>query len=121
MSGDAQSGGFACSAVDGVTVVTTPVEIEMANFADFTRVLGEAGSLSGTVIVDMSDNEYCDSSGISALVMAYKAALADGGEVRLVMGSPAVRRVFKVTGADRVFRIFDSVPDAIAAVPAEAG
>ena len=68
-------------------------------------------------VVDMTATEFCGSSGISVLVWAHKRARAGGGELRLVMGSHAVYRVFKVTGVDRALRIFTSLPEAVAASP----
>jgi anti-anti-sigma regulatory factor len=53
-------------------------------------------------------------AGFWAIVMGREAQTG-GGELRLVMDGTATRRIFKVTGADKRFRIFDSVPDAILA------
>ena len=109
---------FLVRSVEGVAVVTPPAEIDLANAGALREALAAAGRDHVVVVVDLAANEFCDSTGISALVMARKQARAAGGEVRLVLGSPAVRRVFKVTGVDQMFRIFDSLPDAVAAAPA---
>jgi len=46
-----------------------------------------------------------------------KRAQADGGELRLVVRAPSVLRVFAVTGVDKVFRMFASLPEAVAGTP----
>lgn len=109
---------FLVRSAEGVAVVTPPAEIDLANAGALREALAAAGRDHVVVVVDLAANEFCDSTGISALVMARKQARAAGGEVRLVLGSPAVRRVFKVTGVDQMFRIFDSLPEAVAAAPA---
>jgi anti-anti-sigma factor len=103
----------------GLPVVTSPAEIDIANCQRLLKALLSAIDEHTTVIVDMSATVFCDSSGIAALVVGMKRSRACGGEVRLVLEEPAVRRVFKVTGADRIFRIFGDVAEAVAARPPE--
>jgi anti-anti-sigma factor len=109
--------GFSIRSLDDLSVVSAPAEITIQNSQQLRQALAAAGSRHPIVVVDMTANEFCDSSGISELVMAQKRARAGSGEVRLVMGASAVRRIFKVTGADSVFRIFEGMPDAVAAEP----
>jgi len=58
-------------------VVTLPAEIDMAN-ADRVGADLEAAFGSGVcvVVADMSGTRFCDTSGIHALVMAYKRGQA---------------------------------------------
>jgi anti-sigma B factor antagonist len=109
--------GFQVMAVDGVAVVIAPAEIDVANAGALRDAITSAGTSRAAIVVDMTATEFCDSSGLSVLVWAHKRARADGGELRLVMGSPAVYRVFKVTAVDRVLRIFTGLPEAVAASP----
>jgi anti-sigma B factor antagonist len=104
--------------MDGLAVVTPPTEITIQNTEQLREALAAAGEDHTVIVVDMTANEFCDSSGISELVMAQKRARAATGEVRLVMTDPAVRRIFKVTDVDGIFRIFDSLDNAVAADPA---
>jgi anti-sigma B factor antagonist len=101
----------------GLPVVTLPADVNISNAKRLRDALMTASGDHATVIVDMSATEFCDSTGISVLVMAMKRARANGGELRLVMGGPAVRRIFKVTGVDGVFRIFDTLREAAVAEP----
>lgn len=105
--------GFAVQSADGAAVVTPPAEIDETNARQLQDALASAATRHVTVVVDLTANEFCDSAAISVLVMALKRARAGGGEVRLVMGQPAVRRIFKVTGVDKLFPLFDSVADAL--------
>ena len=120
VNGDVPGQGFRLLSVDGVPVVTPPPEITLENAEQLGDALAAASARSATIAVDMTDNEFCDSSGISELMMAFKRARARGGEVRLVMNKASVRRIFKVTGVDGIFRIFATVPEAAAAAVAPA-
>jgi anti-anti-sigma factor len=84
--------------VGGLPVVEVPVEIDFRN-AEHVRdavvsLIGEHSVLA----LDLRGNEYCDSSGMAALVQAGRCAQRSGGGVRLVMHHAARRQIFKVTG-----------------------
>lgn len=56
----------------------------------------------------------CASAGIGALARAHKRALAEGGEVRLLMPtSTAVLSIFAVTGIDRLLPNFTGLDEAL--------
>ena len=109
--------GFGISTLDGLSVVTPAAEITIQNAGQLREALAAVSRDYAIIIVDMTANDFCDSSGISELVMAQKRAREANGEVRLVMSGPVVRRIFKVTGVDGIFRIFGSLEDAVAAEP----
>jgi anti-sigma B factor antagonist len=117
MTGPAPERDFAITVLDGLSVVTPPVEITIQNARQLAEALAAASGGHAVVVVDMTTNEFCDSSGISVLVMAQKRAREAMGEVRLVMSGSAVRRIFKVTGVDGIFRTFGSLASAVAAGP----
>jgi anti-sigma B factor antagonist len=102
----------------GVPVVAAPGEIDIAN-ADGLRsaLLEAAGHGSATVVVDMTGTQFCDTAGIHVLVAAHKRALSSGGQLRLVIDSPHVLRIFAITGIDRVIPLFDRLGEAIAPAP----
>ena len=61
------------------------------------------------LVVDLSDVEFCDSSGLSALLIADRQMRQHGGEVRLVGVHKKVLSLLKISQLDKVFQIFDSV------------
>jgi anti-sigma B factor antagonist len=107
--------------VRGVPVVAAPEEID-ASDADGLRIalLGSAAHGHATFVVDMSRTRFCDSAGLNVLVRAHKRALAEGGELRLVIPCPTVLRVFAVTGVDQMIPHFASLDEALAQEPAVA-
>ena len=70
-----------------------------------------------TLIVDLSDVQYCDSAGLSALLLAQRQMSVNGGDVRLVGLNPDVLALLRVTQLDRVFAVFDTVDAALDAEP----
>jgi anti-sigma B factor antagonist len=108
--------GFPVEIVAGVPVVTTREEIDVTNAARLRAVLLEAAADSrGTLVVDMSRTEFCDTSGIHALVSAHKRAQAEGSEVLLVINTVTILRIFALTRLDQVIPHFESLEDALGA------
>jgi anti-sigma B factor antagonist len=106
--------------VRGVPVVTAPAEIDATNAGRLRAMLAERAMRGHTtVIVDLTGTEFCDSAGLTVLVRAHKQALADRGELRLVLpASGNVVRIFAMTGLDGVIPHFTSLGQALAQVPA---
>jgi anti-sigma B factor antagonist len=61
------------------------------------------------VILDLSRLDFVDSTGLGVFVGALRRIRAEGGELRLAGATPSIRRVFGVTGLDRVFDLFPTV------------
>src|SRR5438132_13951524 len=71
-----------------------------------------------TLIVDLSDVKQIDSAGISALLLAQRQMKIHTGEVRLVGVREDVLSMLRLTQLDRLFPIFSTVEEALAAVSA---
>ena len=110
---------FPVEVVQGVPVVAAPEEIDITN-AEALRsaLITAAADGHGTLVVDMTQTRFCDSSGLHALIAAHKRAGAAGREVLLVIPSTAVLRVFALTGMDRMIPSFTSLAEALALTPA---
>ncbi len=71
----------------------------------------------GSVVADLREVTFIDSSGLGALVQAHRAALER--ETRLVVvGSSPVLRLLQVTGLDAVLETYDRLDAAEAAIAA---
>jgi anti-sigma B factor antagonist len=107
---------FPVAVRDGLAVVTTPDEIDIGN-AGLLReaLLAAAAARVPIVIVDMSGTEFCDSTGLSVLVRALRQSAQDGGELRLVLGGSSLRRILTVTGVAGMFRLYDTLGQALEA------
>lgn len=95
-------------------IVALPAEVDITNAAQAGDDLGAALSSGATVVIaDMTPTDFCDSSGIRHLLIANDHAVASNAELRLVITSPAVLRVLRVTGVDRMLRIYPSLQAAL--------
>jgi anti-sigma B factor antagonist len=106
---------FPVEVAGGVPVLATPEEIDITN-AEALRsaLLTAAADGPGTLVVDMTRTQFCDSSGLHTLIAAHKRARAEGREVLLVIPSTAVLRVFALTAVDRMIPNFTSLAEALA-------
>lgn len=86
-------------------------------FKDVFRTLTAGG---GDVILDLSDVEFLDSSGLGAIVAVYKA-LGEGRTMALAGLQPPVEKVMILTRMNAVFAIFPTRDSALlAAAPTAA-
>lgn len=61
-----------------------------------------------TLVIDLHDVEFCDSSGLSALLIAERKMKEHGGKVRLVGANQKVVSLLKISMLDRLFEIKNS-------------
>jgi anti-sigma B factor antagonist len=105
---------FSVQVVDGLAVVTTPDEIDVANAARFREAMLTAAEVGGAVVVvDMSATEFCDSTGLNVLVRAHHASEESGTAIRLVIRATALQRILTLTGVGRMFGTYDSLAAAL--------
>ena len=74
-----------------------------------------------SVVVDMTDTSFIDSTTLGVLVSGLKRLRPNGGRLALVISDRNIRKVFDITGLDRVFPIYDEQPEALAAVVPASG
>ncbi len=111
---------FPFEVVSGVPVVTAPEEIDITNAPGLRSALLEAAAHGhGTLVVDMTRTQFCDSSGVHTLLAAQKRAQGEGGELLLVISAAPVLRVFAITGVDRMIPNFTSLDQALAQTSAD--
>jgi anti-sigma B factor antagonist len=67
------------------------------------------------LIVDMEGVEFLDSTGLGVLVGGLKRVRAHDGWIDLVSTQGRILRIFRITGLNKVFSIYDSVAQAVAA------
>lgn len=103
-----------CSEVDNALVVTVKDRrIDAAVAVRFKDNMMELTSHpSKRVILDMSNVEFLDSSGLGAVVGSMKQ-LGRERKLELAALTPAVEKVFRITRMDRVFDIFADVETAL--------
>jgi anti-sigma B factor antagonist len=61
------------------------------------------------LIVDLTEVSFLDSTALGVLVGAMKRQREAGGAMSIVTTGTRIRRLFEITGLDRVFTLYDSV------------
>ena len=79
---------------------------------EFTMLLKVEGAQK--FIIDLSQVESCDSSGLSSILVANRILNLSGGEMRLAAPSEKVYSLIKITQLERVLRVCNSVDEAVA-------
>ena len=69
------------------------------------------------LIVNLDGVDYISSSGLKALVTAWRLARDNGGDVLLTNLRNRIKEIFNMIGFDMMFNIYDSPSDAIDADP----
>ncbi len=100
----------------GCTVIEVGGEIDVYTAPKLReRLVSLVEEGSYQLIVDMESVEFLDSTGLGVLVGGLKRVRAHEGWIDLVCTQSRILRIFRITGLNRVFSIYDTVPDALAA------
>jgi anti-anti-sigma factor len=92
---------FAVEAVEeagGVQTLRPAGELDIGTAQKLERALLEGREPGDRVVLDLADLEFIDSTGLRVIVRAAEAARRAGWDLTLRQGTPAVRRVFEISG-----------------------
>lgn len=102
---------------DDVPVIELNGEVDAYTSSRFREVMLDIIDNAGAnLIVSMIEVEYIDSSGLGALVGGLKRVSERNGKIVIVCDNPQVKKVFEITGLEKVFPIFDNEEQAANAV-----
>ena len=106
----------------GVRLLEVHGELDLSTAAQLEEPLDDAiQDTDATVLVDLGDCQFIDSTGIALIVRAWQridTAAGNGGEGSLVLScqNEQVRRVLEVTGLEHSLRVFETRDEALAAL-----
>jgi anti-anti-sigma factor len=86
---------------DGVVVVKPIGELDMVSAPQLRDILRELRQQKASVVIDLSELTFLDSTGLRLIWDADAAAREDGLDLTLTPGNPDVMRVFELTGLNR--------------------
>ena len=100
-------------------VIEVAGDLDMASAPQLRdRLLEVVEAGAGAVVVDLTQVGFVDSSGLGALVLAYKSLREREGWMGLAGVRQPVRKLFSITSVDRVIPLFETVREAEEASPA---
>ena len=95
---------------NNVTRVALRGQLDMATVPEFTKVMTACErEPSSTIMVDLRNVTFMDSTGLHAFLQARDRARGNGHQLRFVGASSSVRRVFEVTGMESVLEEHEAV------------
>lgn len=83
-------------------------------------VLAAIAESPAVVVVDLTEVGYIDSVGLGTLVVSLKHAIEQRAKLRLVVTSPQIEKVLKITGLLGVFEVFSDSQSALGLADAAA-
>lgn len=99
--------------VDDVTVVKLPGDrLDTTNTQDFTGEIAPILEKNCKLVLDASQLEFVDSSGLGAFLFCLKRANAGGGDLKVCGLTKQVRVVFEVVRFHRIIEIYNTVEEA---------
>ena len=95
---------------DGRTIVLAEGDIGLATAGILREALASALENPVSVVVDVGDVGFIDSSGLNALVWGHQQAQNSGGSLRLRSPSPMLCRLLEITALDSILLIDSGHP-----------
>ena len=94
-------------------VVTVHGEVDLSTSPQLRDCLAGLIEQQPSIVVDLDDVGFIDSTGIGVLVGGVKRARSNGGELALVCNQRRILKVLEITGLTQVFSVYESVDDAL--------
>jgi anti-sigma B factor antagonist len=102
-------------AANGYTVLEISGEIDVYTAPELRdelqRLLGEGVT---HIVVDLTRVEFLDSTGLGVLAGVHRRLRGSDGSLRLVLNHERLLKIFRITGLDSVFEIYETVDAATA-------
>ena len=93
-------------------VITVSGEVDLATSPDLdAAIIAGLDSGAGSLVVDLIDVSFMDSSGLGVIVRGLKRCREADKDLDLVITNERVLKVFGITGLDQVIPIRDSLED----------
>jgi anti-sigma B factor antagonist len=100
-----------------VVIVKLPRRLDTSAVPHYRlSILGEISKRATRLVLDASQTQFIDSSGLALLVASYKAMAENGGKLALAALQENAREIFSLTRMDIIFLIYPTVQEATAAL-----
>lgn len=103
------------TSAEGRTVVTVRGELDMAEAENLWARIEPLIKPGTVVVLDASGLTFMDSVGLRVVLQARSVASLETASFRLADPQPAIQRVLKLAGVDRLVETFPTVEAALSA------
>jgi anti-sigma B factor antagonist len=91
-------------------VITVSGELDFGTSSGFHAALHPLAQAGRTLILDLAELVFCDSTGLGALVRLHKLSETSGGELSLARLRPQIDSAIRLTMLHRLLHIIPEVP-----------
>jgi anti-sigma B factor antagonist len=100
--------------IEDIEVFELTGSLDIATSPTVRAALTSASERGGhQLIVDLTQVDFLDSTGLGALIGGQRRAREFGGEVRLVAKEGQILRLLRITGLLKVFSVYPTLEDAV--------
>jgi anti-sigma B factor antagonist len=100
--------------IDDIDVFELTGSLDIATSPTVRAALTSASERGGhQLIVDLTQVDFLDSTGLGALIGGQRRAREFGGEVRIVAKEGQILRLLRITGLLKVFSVYPTLEDAV--------
>lgn len=98
---------------DGIVAIRGVGRLNMVSAAALRETVAVALASGRTrIVVDLSEVDFVDSSGLGALIGCLKSARQSGGDLRIAKPTAQVAMVLRLSNLDRVLKSYGSTEEA---------
>ena len=90
-------------------------KLDASNTPEFKNGMAPVVQTNTKVVLDMCRLRFVDSSGLGAILSCFQKLNARGGDMKLCCMSDRVQTVFELARLQRIFDIYSTREDAVAA------
>jgi len=93
-----------------VQIIRCPKRIDITISSDLRDILSnliEQGKYE--IVIDLTQTQYVDSSGLGAIVSRIAAARSNKGDVRIAGPRKNVKELFQLTHLNQILKMYDNV------------
>ncbi len=99
---------------EGITLVSVEGRVIYETEREFQEMIyGLIKSGKVNIVLDMAGLSYINSSGLGLIINLLKQAQSVGGDMKLARLQPDIHNLFSITSLVQVFKIFDTVDEAV--------
>jgi len=102
--------------VDGILVVSIKGRLTVGSDGFFRSETAGFSEKFQKIVMDCSEMEYIDSTGLGLIVRFFKEFTDAGGKFVLAALQPKPKLVFEITSASKIFEIYENVEKALEAL-----
>jgi len=105
------------SARDGVDIITMGTDVDVYTSASLREATKDPALIArGRLVIDLTGTTFLDSYGLAVIIGALRRIRAADGSMAVACGRETIHRAFRITGMNRILRIYDTTDEAVAGV-----